>query len=93
MDMLGPLLSIGFVFALLGAAIWLLRRNGLAGRASRGRGHFLELVESRPLSPGHTLHLVRIAGRGVVVATCGSGCALIESRPWRELAGATEDSI
>jgi len=91
MDVLGQVLSIGFVFALLGAAAWFLRRKGLAGLAPRGRGRYLEVIESRPLCPGHTLHLVRIAGRGVLVAAHGSGCTLIESRPWSELAASTEN--
>jgi flagellar biosynthetic protein FliO len=91
MDMLGQLLSIGFVFALLGVALWFLRRKGMAGLAPRGRGRFLEVIESRPLGPGHTLHLVRIAGRGVLVAAHGQGCTLIESRPWTELAGSPEN--
>ena len=45
-----------------------------------GRGRSLESVERLALTPQHSLHLVRIGGREVVVATHPQGCALLTER-------------
>jgi hypothetical protein len=48
-------------------------------------GRVMEVIESRTLAPGHTLHLVRIADRVLALATHSGGCTLLESRPWSEV--------
>jgi flagellar biogenesis protein FliO len=72
------------VFALLGAAMWVLRRGGRLGFGGgmriSGRGRALESVERLTLTPQHSLHLVKIGGREVVVATYPQGCALLTDR-------------
>jgi flagellar biogenesis protein FliO len=45
----------------------------------------MEVIESRGLGPSHTLHLVRVADRVMALATHGTGCTLLEVRPWSEL--------
>ncbi|HLW77586.1 MAG TPA: flagellar biosynthetic protein FliO [Bryobacteraceae bacterium] len=76
--------SILLVFALLGAALWVLRRGAAGGlrvtspfgkRASRAKG--LMSIERLVLTPQHSLHIVRIQGREVVVATHPHGCTLL----------------
>jgi flagellar biogenesis protein FliO len=73
------------VFALLGAALWTLRRGGRlripGGMRPAGRGRTLESVERLALTPQHSLHLVKIGGRELVVATYPQGCALLTERP------------
>jgi flagellar biogenesis protein FliO len=40
----------------------------------------LEALERLALTPQHSLHLVRIGGREVVVATYPQGCVLLTER-------------
>ena len=81
MDLIREFTAIGLTLLLLAASLWWLRRKGLAqGRARPSR--VIELIESRPLAPGHTLHLVRIADRVLALATHNGGCTLLEARPW-----------
>ncbi len=86
MELVRQILSVLAVFAALGAALWLLRRNGAAsfrglGRKRSGR---LQAIERVPLSAQHALHLVRFDDRVLVIAAHSSGCTLIESGTWRE---------
>jgi hypothetical protein len=77
------------VFALLGASLWVLRRKGAAvfaagpgrWRKTAGRERSLERVERLALTPQHCLHVVRIGGREVVVATYPSGCTVLLETP------------
>jgi flagellar biogenesis protein FliO len=71
-------LAVAAVLGLLGAALWWLRRNGHAAFAARGRaGRQLESLERLPLSPQHSLHLVRVGSSTVLVACSPSGCAVV----------------
>jgi flagellar biogenesis protein FliO len=85
MDVIRQFTAIGLTLALLAGSLWWLRRKGLAqwGRARSGR--MMEVIESRTLAPGHTLHLVRIADRALAVATHNGGCTLLEARPWSDI--------
>jgi flagellar biogenesis protein FliO len=89
--------AVTFVFALLGAAIWSLRRGGsvwgpgsslrLGRTIGSSRARALESIERLALTPQHSLHLVRIGGREVVVATFPQGCALLTERGQAQGAG------
>ncbi len=75
--------SIVLVFALLGGALWIMRRVA-SGRISLsprqlspGRSKSLVSVERLALTPHHSLHLIRIHGRDVVVATHPQGCGIL----------------
>jgi flagellar biogenesis protein FliO len=87
MDAVRQTLSVLLVFALLGLALWKLRRlgNGVAGAAlwnrARGAKRSLESVERLALTPQHALHLVRMNGREVVVATHPQGCSILLQTP------------
>lgn len=71
------------VFALLGALLWFAKRRGMASfpmslrRATGGRQ--LEVLERAPLTAQHSLHLVRVGDRVVLIATAPSSCALLDS--------------
>lgn len=77
--------SILLVFALLGGALWVLRRgasgslriSSLPFARTPAREKKLVSIERLPLTPQHALHIVRIQGREVVVATHPHGCALL----------------
>lgn len=92
MDVLQEIAAVAAVLGLLGAVLWLLRRRGVAGilPLRRPGGRKLECVERLPLSPQHALHLVRLGDRGLLVTSSPSGCALIESFPWREFESSRE---
>ena len=82
MDMARQILSVVFVFALLGLALWLLRRNGLAlpaawRRRVGGRERKLRSVERLILTPQHSLHLIRMNGAEIIVATHPQGCSVL----------------
>jgi flagellar biogenesis protein FliO len=78
--------AVILVFALLGAALWALRRGGRLRFGERlrmpggRRVRALESLERLALTPQHSLHLVKIAGREVVVATSPQGCVLLTER-------------
>ena len=80
--MLQQFLAVFLVLGLLVGALWLLRRKGLAKLAigpvrSMGRARQMEVVERIPLTAQHSLHLVSLAGRLIVVGVSPAGCSRI----------------
>lgn len=69
-------LAVLFVFALLGAVIVLFRKRG-SPLPRPGAARQLETLERLRLGPGHTVHLLRLGERRLLVATFGNGCALL----------------
>jgi flagellar biogenesis protein FliO len=84
MDVMRQFGGIALTLALLAGLLWWLRRKGVT-QWRAGRAVHLEVIESKGLGPGHTLHLVRVADRVMALATHGAGCTLLETRPWSEL--------
>lgn len=86
MEVVRQVLSVLLVFALLGTALRALRQRGhhpLRGgfpRRGPARTLTLETVERLTLTPQHSLHLVRVGGSEVLVATHPQGCALLIER-------------
>lgn len=88
MELIPQFFAILFVLALLAAAIWLLRRRSLLqfnlpGRAGQSPRQ-INAVERLSLTPQHSVHLLRVGERAVLLSTHPSGCTLLESRPWQE---------
>ncbi|MGH9593082.1 MAG: flagellar biosynthetic protein FliO [Bryobacteraceae bacterium] len=87
MDAVRQTLAVLLVFALLGLALWKLRRAGnvTTGNAWWNRApagtRSLASLERLSLTPHHALHLVRMNGREVVVATHPQGCAILAQFP------------
>ena len=82
MDVIQPLLAVFFVLGLLGAALYGLRSKGLArfngkGFARQG-GKQMQALERLSLTPQHSLHLVSVGGRTLLVAVSPSGCSVVE---------------
>jgi flagellar biogenesis protein FliO len=73
--------AVATVLVLLAATLWWLRRRGFAGMplARRPVRRRLERLERLPLSPHHTLHLVRLGDAALLVASSPAGCSLIGS--------------
>ena len=83
MDVLRQVFSVLLVFSLLGAVLWMLRRGGrisfqgLARTRAMGSTRSMVAVERLALTPQHTLHIVRIHGSEVLVATHPQGCSVV----------------
>ena len=84
MDIVRQSLAITFVFALLWAALWLLRKKGAIRFGSRKWSGERGVLESRgklALSQQHSIHLVRIGQRDMVLALHPSGVTLLAEFP------------
>ncbi len=90
MDVIRQFGAIALTLALLSATLWWLRRKGFTKLRRRRPDQMMEIIESRPLAPGHTLHLVRVADRAMALATHNNGCTLLETRAWNELRQSAE---
>jgi flagellar biogenesis protein FliO len=70
------------VFALLGGLLWWFKRRGLASMAfspRRNAERRLQVLERVPLTPHHALHVVRVAGKVVLIGTAPSACTLLDA--------------
>ncbi len=82
MEMFEQLFIVAIVLGVLCAGLWLLKRKGWARssvRRSRGDGQpRLEVIDRLSLTPHHSLHLVRLADRTLLVGLSPNGCNLLE---------------
>jgi flagellar biogenesis protein FliO len=80
MDIVRQSLAITIVFALLWAALWLLKRRGaIRPRPGKNRAE-TERLESRgrlALSAQHSLHLIRAGDREVLLALHPAGVTVV----------------
>lgn len=92
MEITEQIVAIGAVFALLAAVLWWLRRRGIArfvtGGSKGAAAGPLEGVARLSLGPQHSLHLVRVGGRGVLIGRSPAGLTVIESMGWSDCVGA-----
>lgn len=81
MEVLQQAVAVAAVLGLLGATLWWLRQRGLAGLTlgTKPSGRRLEALERLSLGPQHTLHLVRLGGTALLLASSPSGCRLVQS--------------
>jgi flagellar biogenesis protein FliO len=84
MELLEQIAMVLVVFALLGGLLWFAKRRGLAtgpiGRRRAGDTRLLEVLDRIPLTPQHSLHLVRVTGRIVLIATAPSACSVLDTQ-------------
>lgn len=73
-DLIRQMLAVLLVFGLLGATLWKLRSGGFPTRSSGAR---IASEGRLALTPQHTIHLLRIDGRELVVATHPQGCSVL----------------
>jgi flagellar biogenesis protein FliO len=85
MEEIRQVLSVVAVLALLGFSLWWLRGKGVAHFALRNRGagkaRSMQVVERLALTPHHSLHLVRVGERTILVAASPGGCSLLDAMP------------
>lgn len=78
-------LAVIVVLALLAGALICLRRFGRGGlaalRRSKAGESKMQLVERLALTPQHSLHLVRVCDRLLLLSVHSSGIHLLESFP------------
>ncbi len=75
------ILAISFVFLLLGGAVWALGRRGGGFRLpswprKRETHVHMRCLARMPLTAQHALHLVKVDGRTILVATHPGGITL-----------------
>ena len=89
MDLFRQILGIGTAFALLGGVLWWLRRRGLLELAGHVRtrkiAHRLELAERVALTPQHSLFVVRVSDRALVLGASPQGFRVLANLPWAEM--------
>ncbi|HUB77908.1 MAG TPA: flagellar biosynthetic protein FliO [Bryobacteraceae bacterium] len=82
MDAIGQALVVVFVLGLLGATLYWLRAQGIArfsGKSvGRGSGRRMQTLERLALGPQHSLHLVNVSGRVLLIAVSPGGCAVLD---------------
>jgi flagellar biogenesis protein FliO len=73
--------AVLLVLVLLAATLYALRGKGLKmvlpRRAAAGQRQ-LESIERLPLTPQHSLHLVRVEDRTVLIAVSPNGCSILD---------------
>jgi len=87
MEMMGQLAAVAAVLILLAATLWWLRRRGFAAavRPARRSGRVLQSLERLPLGPQHTLHLVRLGRKALLVGCSPGGCTVLTDVAWPEI--------
>ena len=89
MEAIQQTLVVFFVLALLGGSLYWLRSKGMAQFNLKGMGKStgrrMQVVERMSLTPQHSLHLVNIGGRSVLIAVSPGGCSVLEGK-WEEVA-------
>ena len=86
MDLIRESLGITIVFLLLWAALWLLKKKGvLRGVGSLAKRSAavpcLEVIDKIRLTPQHSVHVVSVGGRRIVIGAHPSGLTLLGPAP------------
>ena len=82
----GQLFAVGGVLLLLAVSLYFLRRKGHARFGFRSAGaqgaRQLQSIERLPLTSQHSLHLIRVYGRTVLIAVSPGGCSVLDGSAW-----------
>jgi flagellar biogenesis protein FliO len=85
MESLQQVLTVLIVLGLLGGTLFWLRSKGLARFTVKGMGRSgrqMQSIERLPLTPQHSLHLVRVAGKVLLIAVSPGGCSVLDGTAW-----------
>jgi flagellar biogenesis protein FliO len=78
--------AVFVVLALLGITFYWLGGKGMARFSVAGitgsNQRRLHSIERLPLTAHHSLHLVRVAGRVVLIAVSPGGCSVLDGGDW-----------
>jgi flagellar biogenesis protein FliO len=81
MDSMQQAAAVLLVLVLLGATLYGLRGKGLnlvfTRRVAGANQRLLQSLERLPLTPQHSLHLVRVEDRTILVAVSPHGCSIL----------------
>jgi len=94
--MAAQILAVLLVLALLLGTLWLLRRKGMASlnltlpKRFNG-GKQMQILERTSLTAHHSLHLVRIQNRTILIGVSPSGCNRIIS--WQDFSKSARHEI
>lgn len=82
MESLQQFFAVLAVLAALAGALWMLQRRRFARftgfRLKAPAGRKLEIVERLQLTPQHSVCLIRVEGRTMLIGTAPSGCQRID---------------
>lgn len=82
MESIQQALAVVLVLGLLGGTLWWLRRKGMAQFGFKtpggGKRKSIRVIERTALTPQHSLHLVKVADRTVLIAASPAGCSILE---------------
>jgi flagellar biogenesis protein FliO len=82
MEAIQQALVVMFVLGLLGATLYWLRGQGMARFGAKGMGRGaarrMQTIERLALSPQHSLHLVSVSGRVLLIAVSPAGCSVLD---------------
>jgi flagellar biosynthetic protein FliO len=84
MEILQQLLAVALVLGALATLLWALKRKGWVRpriSSSRDAQTQLEVISRLALTPQHSVHLIRLADRVLLVGLSPSGCNVLESGP------------
>ena len=83
MEAIQPAIAVLFVLGLLGGTLYWLRKKGAATFAGKGFGRpsnrRMQAIERLPLTAQHSLHLVSVGGRTLLIAVSPGGCSLLDN--------------
>jgi flagellar biogenesis protein FliO len=87
MEGIQQVLTVLFVLALLGGTLYWLRKKGVARFAVKGMGRGgnrrrMQSIEHLPLTQQHSLHLVNVSGRTLLIAVSPGGCSVLDASVW-----------
>jgi flagellar biosynthetic protein FliO len=84
MDVAQQFLAVVIILGLLFALLWVAKKKGWAQvrmRARAGVSKRLEVIDQLALTPNHSIHLIRLADRTLLVGLSPNGCNLLETMP------------
>lgn len=79
LTMVAALILTGAALAWVGAWLWPAPGAGIARFGARPRQRQLQSIERLPLTPNHSLHLVKFGDRRLLVAVHPHGCSVIDA--------------
>jgi flagellar biogenesis protein FliO len=82
MEGVQQVLAVLFVLGLLGGTLFWLRSKGLARFTGTGfkrsSGRRMQSLERLSLTPQHSLHLVDVSGKVLLIAVSPGGCSVLD---------------
>lgn len=78
MELLQQSVALAFVFGLLGVALWFVKTRQSPTLRVRGERK-MQVIERVSLTPQHSLCLVKVGDRLIMIGTAPTSCQLIET--------------